>query len=198
MKILFRSFISSINVLLPLFLSLITLTLLLFTLPLTLVQSGEEVPIQEEYLIKNVPFFSQEEHQCGPASLASVLNFWGAAISPEKVAKEIYSQSAKGTLWIDLALYAREQGFSAMQYYGHWEDLKENIRAGFPLIVFVDYGISAIQANHFMVVVGCNKDGVIVHSGKERERFEKKKKFMKAWRKTQNWTLLIKPYQSIM
>ncbi len=49
-------------------------------------------------IIENVPYYAQEAYQCGPASLASVLNYWRVGVSPEDIAAEIYSESAKGTL----------------------------------------------------------------------------------------------------
>lgn len=147
---------------------------------------------KEEHLIKNVPFYPQKKHQCGPASLASVLNFWGIQVSPEEIAKEIYSNSAKGTLGIDMAIYARSKGAFAEQIKGSWEELKNLIDADFPVIVSVDHGFFGIQANHFMVVVGYSEDGVIVNSEKNREKMEKKRKFLRAWGKNQYWMLLIK------
>ncbi len=60
-------------------------------------------------LIENVPFYPQTEYQCGPSSLAGVLNFWGVHVTPEVIAEEIYSKSARGTLNIDMVLYAQRQ-----------------------------------------------------------------------------------------
>ncbi len=146
----------------------------------------------EEHLIKNVPFFPQEEYQCGPASLAGILNFWGISASPSEIAKSTFSSSARGTLGIDLAHYAREVGLSAEIRNGSWEELTKLIEAGYPILVFVDLGLLFIQANHFMVAVGYDKDGIIVNSGKERKKKVKKRKFIRAWKKNDFWMLLIK------
>lgn len=146
----------------------------------------------EEHLIKGVPFFPQEEYQCGPASLAGILNFWGISASPSEIARSTYSSSAKGALGIDLAHYAREVGLSAEIRNGSWEELTKLIEAGYPILVFVDLGLLFIQANHFMVAVGYDKDGIIVNSGKEREKKVKKRTFLRAWKKNDFWMLLIK------
>lgn len=143
-------------------------------------------------LINNVPFHPQEDYQCGPASLAGVLNYWGISVTPEEIAKEIYSASAKGTLNIDMLIYANKKGIHALQYAGGWDDLKTKINNGYPMIVLVDYGFLLYQTNHFMVVVGYNDDGVIVNSGKTEHMFIDKEKFLKAWERTNFWTLLIK------
>lgn len=144
-------------------------------------------------VIQNVPFYPQKAYQCGPASLAGVLNYWRLPVSPEVIAKEIYSQSAKGTLNVDLALYAREKGFKATSYSGSVEDIRKKIDSGFPLIVLVDYGFLVFQQNHFMVIIGYGEEGILVNSGKHQHQFIPYNSFLKTWEKTKSWTLLITP-----
>lgn len=144
-------------------------------------------------LIDKVPFYPQEDYQCGPAALAAVLNYWGVNVTPDDIAKDIYSRSAKGTLNIDMMIYADKKGLYALQYAGNWDDLKSKINEGNPLIVFVDFGFfSAYQANHFMVVIGYNDDGVIVNSDRTENLFIEKEKFLRIWKRTNYWTLWIK------
>ena len=145
------------------------------------------------HIIESVPFYPQDTYQSGPASLAGILNYWGVLVTPDDIAREIFSESARGTLTIDIVLYAQMRGLTATQYKGNMDDLKKNIDSDYPIIVLVDYGISLYQANHFMVVVGYNEHGVIVNSGKNKHEFISEKDFMKAWGKTKFWTLLIKP-----
>ena len=143
-------------------------------------------------MIENVPFYPQETYHCGPASLAGVLNYWRIPAKPDDIAKDIFSENARGTLSIDMVMYAQKKDLFALQYKGSLEDLKKNIDAGYPLIVLVDYGISFYQANHVMVVIGYNGKGVIVNSGKDKNTFIANKDFLKAWKKADCWTLLIK------
>ena len=145
----------------------------------------------QNYIIENVPFYSQTAHQCGPASLAGMLNYWGVKVSPDEIAEEIYSVSARGTLDIDMLLYAQRKGLLATQYEGTIEDLRKNIDSRHPIIVLVGYGFSIIQKNHFMVVIGYNDQGVIANSGKDKEEFISKRDFLRSWEKTKFWTLLI-------
>jgi ABC-type bacteriocin/lantibiotic exporter with double-glycine peptidase domain len=144
-----------------------------------------------EVIIGNVPFYPQEDHQCGPASLAGVLQFRGMQITPEEIAGAIFSKTARGTLTLDMALYAQKKGLFSLEYSGSMSDLREKIDAGNPLIVMVDNGISIWQVNHFMVVLGYNDDGVIVNSGKKEHEFIDNDKFMKGWTRTGFWSLLI-------
>lgn len=143
-------------------------------------------------IIANVPFYPQGEDQCGPASLAAVVNFWGIRATPEDVAKEVFSKSARGTLGIDMLLYARSKRLDASWYSGGPEDLRQNMDEGRPVIVLVDEGFSVFQVNHFMVVIGYNEDGFIVNSGREERKFVPLRSFMNMWEKTKFRTLVIK------
>lgn len=145
------------------------------------------------HIIKNVPFYPQEKYQCGPAALAGVLNYWQAGVSPADIAAEVYSESARGTLDIDMILCAQRKGLHATQYTGNLNDIRHNIDLGYPMIVLVDYGFWLYQQNHFMVVVGYNKKGILANSGTEHRRFIPFKGFLKSWRKTACWTMLVTP-----
>lgn len=156
------------------------------------------LPVQEirdsrpDALIGGVPFFPQEQYQCGPASLAMVMKYRDVAVTPDEVAESIYSNSARGTLNLDMVIYAQQRGLSALQFKGSMASVKQNIDLGNPLIVLVDYGFSFYEAAHFMVIIGYNENGVIANSGRLREHFIPEKEFLKSWEKTNYWTLLIK------
>jgi hypothetical protein len=166
--------------------------LLLFTLisgcatPARLTGTGGQI-------IGEVPFFPQEKYECGPAALASVLSYHGLNSSPEEIASEIFSSSAKGTLDFDMLLYAMGKGLAAEVYAGSMDAIARSINAGNPLIVLVDYGFWVYQQNHFMVVVGYDDKGVVVNSGRESLKFIPSGEFLKIWEKTKYWTLSVRP-----
>ena len=166
------------------------LFLIFALLPAGVGAAGEPV---KGVLIEKVPFFAQETYQCGPASLAGVLNFWGLPITPAEIAEEVFSSSARGTLGIDLALYAQKKGFQSDFYRGNPEDLRRQIDSGRPVIVLVDYGFWVYEKGHFMVVVGYNNDGFIANSGASRMKFIANDDFTGPWRKAGFWALVIRP-----
>ncbi len=143
-------------------------------------------------IIENVPFYPQREFQCGPASLAAVLSYHGIFTSPEEVATEIFSKSAKGTLNLDMVLYAQKKGLKGIHYSGSLSDLKFHIESGYPLIVLVDYGFSFYKHYHYVVVVGYNDYGIFFNSDNSQRKFIETEDFTKIWQKTNYWTLLIK------
>ena len=144
-------------------------------------------------MIEGVPFFPQEEFQCGPASLAGVLNYYGLRITPGEIATEVFSRSARGTLDMDMVFYAQRKGMKAEQYAGSFEDLQGSLDSRRPLIVLIDQGFWVYQNSHFMVVVGYDKGGIVVNSGKEENKFISLDSFLKTWEKTKFWTLRITP-----
>lgn len=148
---------------------------------------------QTSCLIAGVPFYRQKAHQCGPASLAGVLNYWGVNVRPRDIAREIYSESARGTLGIDMALYAKRKALRASQYRSTPDDLKQRVSAGCPMIVMVDNGFWAFQQNHFMVVVGYDENHIIANSGDDQHKSVPIQHFTKAWERTNFWALRISP-----
>lgn len=145
--------------------------------------------------IEGVPFFSQNEYMCGPAALASVMGYHGQTAGMIDVAKEVYSVKLKGTLPMDLLIYAKGKGFEAKYYRGSLEDLKASLERKEPLILFLNLGYSFYPVGHYVVAVGMSEDRSVVfaHSGTEKEKAFAVKELDRAWSKTGYSTLQVKP-----
>jgi ABC-type bacteriocin/lantibiotic exporter with double-glycine peptidase domain len=152
-------------------------------------------PGANEWYISGVPFYPQLAYQCGPASLAAVLNYWGDQVTPDEIARAIYSPRLKGTLSLDMWQYARAQQFQADMRRGSLEDLKAHVHANIPVIAFLNLGYEWLPGGHFVVVVGLDPDKgfVITYSGKEQDSRISYDRFLKAWQKTNFWTLVVRP-----
>src|SRR3990172_4386090 len=126
---------------------------------------------EQVHYIKDVPFFPQEENYCGPASMASVLGFWGYKVTQEEAAKEIFTPRIKGTITVDMANYAKNRGFNSTSYKGDIENLKAEVDKGHPLILYLHMGIPLVPRRHYMVVVGYDetKKAVIAYSGRYKD-----------------------------
>jgi ABC-type bacteriocin/lantibiotic exporter with double-glycine peptidase domain len=156
----------------------------------------------ERSYINDVPFFPQEYNYCGPATMASVLNYRGYQVSQEEVASKIYTPKLKGSVTVDMLNYAKGTGFYAAWYKGSIENIRKEIDNRHPLILYLDLGYPIFPSGHpifpsghYIVVVGYddNKEGIIAYSGKNKDLFIPYKKLMKSWGKTGFWTLLILP-----
>jgi ABC-type bacteriocin/lantibiotic exporter with double-glycine peptidase domain len=155
---------------------------------------GFEAP-QRRNAIPDVPFHAQEAYQCGPASLAGVLNHWGDPVTPQEIARDIYRDDIHGTVSLDLVLYARQRGFDARWYDGSVQALQQAVDAGEPLLLMLDYGISLVSTYHYLVVVGYSPQGVLVNSGLEEHKHIAWEDFLGPWSRTEHWTLHITPKQ---
>ncbi|MEK7679899.1 MAG: C39 family peptidase [Deltaproteobacteria bacterium] len=146
-------------------------------------------------LIKGVPGFIQDKFMCGPASLASVMSFYGEQTGPDEIAQTAYLEGLKGTLMIDLLLYAKSKGFNASYYRGGIADLKEKLRDGKPLILFLNTGYGLTAKGHYITVFGYSDsaDAVVAHTGIEKEAVLGYKELVSTWKTTNFSTLLITP-----
>ena len=147
-----------------------------------------------------VPFFPDDTDQCGPATLASVLTYWGITTDPATLKEEIYLPRLKGTLPLDLLLAAQARGLTADIYQGSLDNVKAELDAGHPLVALVNLGYAIFPQGHFVVITGYDdqRRGVYVHSGLERDQFLPYERFLQSWDKTGRWTLLIVPLASHM
>jgi len=146
--------------------------------------------------IRDVPFYPQDEYMCGPASLASLVAYWGAtgATDIDEAIIEVYQTRLKGTLPIDMLLFAKDKGMEAAYYKGGLDDLREKIAQKTPLILFLNLGFESYPVGHYIVAVGYSDISgmVIAHSGMDKERVYSYEALEKAWSKTGYSTLLIK------
>lgn len=154
-----------------------------------------EANLDKGSFIRDVPFYPQDEYMCGPASLASLVAYWGVTSTDiDETIAEVYQARLKGTLPIDMLLFVKEKGMEASYYKGGLDDIREKIARKEPLILFLNLGFESYPVGHYIVVVGYNDVSrmVIAHSGMDKERVYTYDELEKAWSKTNYSTLLIK------
>jgi ABC-type bacteriocin/lantibiotic exporter with double-glycine peptidase domain len=163
--------------------------------PVTLDAVRADVAAGHGHLIGGVPFIPQDAYQCGPAALAMVLQYYGAAIGQEEIAQALYLPSVRGTLNLDLEFYARRRGFEARAFAGTLDGAKAELRRGRPLIVFQDLGVGGYAVPHFAVLLGYDDRArsVVLHSGPEAYRVVPYDEFERTWARRRGWTLLVTP-----
>ena len=152
----------------------------------------------KRFIIANVPFIAQKDDYCGPASLAMIFNFWGIDITQDEIAQEIYFPEMKGTLSIEMVLYAIQKEFETEVYQGNFQDLKNRITAGFPLIVS-HRANKGQERVHYLIVWGFddNREVFYVHSGIKRNMAMDYQTFLKYWSWADNLTFFIHPKDKV-
>lgn len=150
------------------------------------------VPPDHDRLIPNVPFFPDDSKQCGPASLASVLNFHGGHYTVSEISAAVFRPDLGGTVNLEMIYFARTQGYQAEWFSGTPADVVKAIDLGQPLVVMVNYGVYRVSKYHYMVVTGYSPDGITANSGMEKSKHIPWEDFWQDWSKADRWTLLIK------
>jgi ABC-type bacteriocin/lantibiotic exporter with double-glycine peptidase domain len=141
--------------------------------------------------IEGVPFIKQDSQFCGPASLASVMTYYGAPMDQKIIGSRVYDEKLQGALITDLERYAREAGFETNSGRGTVEGLKADLDRRRPVIVLVDPGFWVLSRTHYLVVFGYDDEGFTAHDGftvAKRYRYDQ---FREIWKKTGNAYLLV-------
>lgn len=155
-------------------------------------RAAPENPSQE---LVAVPFFPQTIHQCGPAALATVLNWSGASTTPEALAPQVYIPGRQGSLAVEMVAATRRAGRVPYPLPADAQALFAEVRAGTPVLVLQDLGAAWIRRWHFAVVIGVDaeRDVVILRSGKERRRIERTARFLYSWERGGRWAIVTLP-----
>lgn len=151
----------------------------------------------------DVPFVKQERNGCGAASIAMVMQYWqkqqaapeDAASDPSAIQHELYSGDARGIYASDMERYFQQHGFRTFTFPGTWDDLRQHLEKGRPLIVALK-PLPAETALHYVVVAGLDWEHktVLVNDAARRKLLkEDQPSFQKEWNAVGNWTLLAVP-----
>lgn len=147
----------------------------------------------------NVPFVKQKKNWCGPAALASILNYWGEPITQDEIAADLYLPTIKGVLNFELEHYAAKKGFWAQGGGGTWQDLKAKVTSGIPVLVLVERGVRLGRVKHYLVITGFSEDEsfIIAHDGVTQDSVINKEDFILKWKQMNNWMLSVTPYELV-
>lgn len=125
----------------------------------------EGLPAHAE--LTDVPFFPQDEYQCGPASLAEVLAHAGADTAPARLMHEVYLPARRGSLQVEMLTAPRRHGLVSYALDGRFESVLREVAAGNPVIVLQDFGVWPVKIWHYAVVIGFDRASrsVVMRSG---------------------------------
>jgi hypothetical protein len=144
--------------------------------------------------LTSVPFFPQEDYQCGPAALAIALSNSGVPVSPEPLVSQVFLPSRQGSLQIEMLAAPRRYGRIAYPLAPRYPDLLREVAAGNPVIVLQDVGLMFTQW-HYAVVNGFDyPSGTIwLRSGIQPRQEMPFTAFERSWMKSDYWAMVVTP-----
>jgi hypothetical protein len=141
-----------------------------------------------------VPFFPQDEYQCGPAALATVLSYSGVTVTPEPLVSQVYLPARQGSLQVEMLATGRRYGRVAYPLAPRYADLLREVAAGNPVVVLQDVGPLFTQW-HYAVVNGFDYPSgtLFLRSGQLARQEMPFTYFERIWIKGGYWAMVVMP-----
>lgn len=162
-------------------------------LPVDVGGRSDTLPRQVE--LTEVPFHPQEAYQCGPAALATLLEYAGIKRSPAALTNEVYLPERQGSLQPELLAATRRAGLLPYVLEPKWEAVLSELAAGYPVLVLQDIGLPLLPQWHYAVVVGYERgeQRIILRSGTEPRQTMSFAQFDRRWQKSGRWAFVAMP-----
>ena len=142
-----------------------------------------------------VPFYPQEDYQCGPAALATTLVNAGVATSPEALVPQVFLPAREGSLQVEMLAAARRHGLTAYRLAPRLADLLQEVAAGTPVIVLQNLAFGFAPLWHYAVVVGYDlpREEILLRSGTTRRLAMTLATFERTWARGGHWAMVTLP-----
>lgn len=145
--------------------------------------------------LTEVPFFSQEAYQCGPASLAMSLSAAGIVVTPEILKPELYLPDRHGSLQVEMLAATRRHDAIAYQLAPNLNDMLREIAAGTPVVVLQNLAFGWYPIWHYAVAIGydLDREKIILRSGPEQRQILPMSTFEYTWARSSHWAMVALP-----
>jgi|GEM_PF-18892 len=152
-----------------------------------------DLPARTE--LQTVPYFAQDAHQCGPASLAMAMQAVGQRVTPEQLEPEVYLPAREGSLQIEMLAATRRHGLIAYELPPQLNDLLREVAAGNAPVVLQNLAFNWYPVWHYAVVIGYDLDRgtIILRSGPEARQELPLTTFEHTWQRGGYWAMLALP-----
>ncbi|MEX1198185.1 MAG: PA2778 family cysteine peptidase [Pseudohongiellaceae bacterium] len=147
----------------------------------------------EPAMVSDVPFYPQDDYQCGPAALATVLGASQVEVTPEALVPLVYVPERQGSFQVEMVAAARSHGRLAYQIPPTLEALFAEIDAGHPVLVLQNLGLNRLPQWHFAVVKGFDLERrqVILNSGRIEDYELSLPVFERTWARADHWAVVV-------
>lgn len=117
-------------------------------------QANPPADIPPQVALSGTPFFPQDELQCGPAALATVMSAAGVPTTPESLTRSVFLPGRGGSLQIEMLAAPRAHGLVSTRIQPSMQALLREVAAGHPVVVLLNLGLGIYPVWHYAVVIG--------------------------------------------
>lgn len=156
-----------------------------------------DLPPQAE--IRPVPFYPQEDYECGPAALAMVATAAGVPLKPEQLVEQVYLPGRKGSLQQEMLAAGRRQGLVPYVLAPQLQSLLREVAAGHPVVVFQNLSLPVFPVWHYAVAIGYDREAgtLLLHSGRLERMEMALSTFERTWARGDHWAMTLLPPEQL-
>lgn len=156
------------------------------------IHSAPPPDLAARVLLDAVPFHPQEDYQCGPAALATVLQTSGVDVTPEALVPQVYLPARRGSLQLEMLSATRRYGRIPFELPGKLDGVLAEVEAGRPVLIMQNLGLERLPQWHYAVVVGydLNEATVTLRSGVIRDYTISLQLFERTWQRAEHWAVV--------
>lgn len=145
--------------------------------------------------LAQTPFYPQEDYQCGPAALATVLNAAGQETTPEALVGQVFLPARQGSLQIEMLAAVPRHGLVGTRIPPRMDALLSELSAGNPVLVMQNLGLSWAPSWHYAVAIGYDlaKRELVLRSGPYPRMVMPFNTFENTWARSEHWAIVALP-----
>lgn len=151
--------------------------------------------LPNQSFVTGVPFYSQQDYQCGPASLAMALGASGQSVSVDSLIPQVFLPGREGSVQPEMLAAVRRHQRISYTLDGSFDALLLEVSAGNPVIVLQNLGLSFAPLWHYAVVIGFDqaRQQLLLHSGEQSRQVTSMSRFNATWARSQHWAMVALP-----
>ncbi|MFP2770039.1 PA2778 family cysteine peptidase [Oceanisphaera sp. KMM 10153] len=154
-----------------------------------------ETRLPAQAYVTGVPFHSQRDYQCGPASLAMALNASGVDIGVEQLIPQVFVPGREGSVQPEMMATVRRHQRISYPLDGSFDALLTEVNAGHPVVVLQNLSLPLWPMWHYAVAIGYDREReqLILHSGEQSRQVTDMSRFDATWARSGRWAMVALP-----
>jgi tetratricopeptide (TPR) repeat protein len=139
----------------------------------------------------NTPFYAQEQFQCGPAALMTLLTASGVETTLAAVTAQVYLPTRQGSVQTEILAATRAAERIPYVLTPRLASITAELAAGRPVLVLQNLGVSWAPLWHYAVVIGADSANkrIVLRSGTDRRRIMRTSVFLRTWQRSGFWAM---------